>query len=648
MSDTSVIGSRFLKAAALLLCSACFVSAQEKAQPSPGAQSAEASNVVFKSVVNRVILDVVVTDSEGKPVHGLTRQDFSVGEDSSPQKVLSFDVHDLDSVDPHDLESAPEFTKAASLPPNTLVNAPRALEHGPLNVLLLDLVNTETGDQAYARRQLLQFISSKPKGTRFAIFVLSDGLHLVQGFTDDEKRLSQVLDPAHPSPHLPRVFLYQNNYGRGEIGMMVSVFTFISRFLDGLPGRKNLIWFSGEFPIQLFPHDGDELNYRDEAKVALDTMARGQVAVYPVDIRTVMVNNPHAPAGSTGTGGVPYDFHDGGAPEPSPDLSPGAVSPAASSGGMQLQPTGVSFSNVAQTGGAEGYSLIANSYMVQDEIARTTGGRAFHGDNGLKDVLAEAVEDGSNYYTLTYAPSNQHYNGALRNIQVELDKKGYHLSYRRAYYAYDPNVPLLEKEKEKGKEKDKNHRAGDSSEPPRKLGDSLYANMQHGAPLVHEIFFRAHLRTLGPPAQATSAQMSNLVEQPAFFQVRRKSHSSTPLLSIQLQPYLIDYSFTASPLKPGSAAHSLLPPKVEVAVAAYDENGRMLNASVETSSPSEPVNAADPDHIFRVQQQIDVPVNAKSIRVAMRDISTDRIGAMEVNLPLAPEAEAQATGPAQP
>jgi len=646
MSDTLAIRTQLLLAAVLLLWSPCSVFAQEQARPSPPSQPAR--DVVFKSVVNRVILDVVVTDAQGKPVHGLTRPDFSVVEDNNPQKILSFDVHDLASADPHDLDSAPEFPKVASLPPNTLVNAPRALEHGPLNVLLLDLVNTETGDQAYARQQLLQFISSKPQGTRFAIFVLSDGLHLVQGFTDDEKRLSEVLDPAHPSPHLPRVFLYQNNYGRGEIGMMVSVFTFISRFLDGLPGRKNLIWFSGEFPIQLFPHDGDDLNYSDEAKVALDTMARGQVAVYPVDIRTVMVNNPHAPAGSTGTGGVPYDFHDGGAPEPSPDLSPGAVSPAASSGGMQLQPTGVSFSNPAQTGGAEGYSLIANSYMVQDEIARTTGGRAFHGDNGLKDVIEEAVEDGSNYYTLTYAPSNQHYNGALRSIQVELDKEGYHLSYRRAYYAYDPNIPLLEKEKEKEKGKDKNRRASDSSQLPRKLGDSLFANMQHGAPLVHEIFFRAHIRTLGPPAQATAAQMSSLVEQPAFFQVRRKNRSASPLLSIQLQPYLIDYSFMANPLQPASAGHSLLPPKVEVAVAAYDENGRMLNASVETSSPTEPVGAEEADHIYRVQQQIDVPVNAKSIRIAMRDISTDRIGAMEVDLPLAPEAQAQATTPAQP
>ena len=60
---------------------------------------------MFRSVVNRVILDVVVTDSTGKPVRGLSRRDFAVMEDNVPQRVLSFDVHDLD-------------TASESLPPN--------------------------------------------------------------------------------------------------------------------------------------------------------------------------------------------------------------------------------------------------------------------------------------------------------------------------------------------------------------------------------------------------------------------------------------------------------------------------------------------------------------------------------------------------
>jgi hypothetical protein len=49
--------------------------------------------------------------------------------------------------------------------------------------------------------------------------------------------------------------------------------------------------------------------------------------------------------------------------------------------------------------------------------------------------------------------------------------------------------------------------------------------------------------------------------------------------------------------------------------------------------------------MYRAQQQIDVPVSATSIRLAVRDVSTDRIGAMEVALPLSAVAQAQAAAP---
>lgn len=597
--------------ALLLLCLNFFA----QTQSSQAVQKPEPSDLVFKSVVNRVILDVVVTDSQGRPVHGLTQQDFSVTEDDKSQQILSFDVHDL--------ESASDFAKLPPLPANTFVNAPTEPEHGPLYVLLLDLVNTNTEDEAYARQQLLKFIAGRPAGTRFAIFALSDGLHLVQGFTDDQKLLYSTLDPSHPRVHIPRIFLYQRNYGRGDVGMMVSVFSSISRFLDGLPGRKNLIWFSGDFPLQLFPDDSDVVSYRDEVKAALDTMARSQVAIYPIDVRGVAVDSPRAPGGNTGGGGVTSDARTGRSAEPASDST---------------QTTGSSFSNVAQLSGGLGYSLLPHSYMIQDEIARTTGGRAFHSNNGLKDLLDDAVQDGANYYTLTYAPSNRAYNGALRHIQVELGKRGYQLSYRRSYYGYDPAAPVVENEKIAAV-------SNSSGKPVRKLGDSLFANMQHGAPLAHQLFFRAHIHALGTPAMATPLQMSNLEEQPAYFRERRKNRPLKPLSPVQIQQYAIDYTFMAAAPKVAMPGQPIKPPMLEVAVAAFDGDGQMLNGLVETSAPATPSNAATQNSqgIYRVQQELDVPLSAASIRVAVRDVLTDHIGVMEIPLPLAPEMQTQAT-----
>ena len=114
--------SLLLTALARLLLAQQMV-AQQTPQSVPAGQRPR-SDIVFKSVVNRVILDVVVTDSLGKPVHDLTQQDFSVSEDGQNQPILSFDVHDL--------EAATEFPKLPPLPANTFVNVPSAPERGPL------------------------------------------------------------------------------------------------------------------------------------------------------------------------------------------------------------------------------------------------------------------------------------------------------------------------------------------------------------------------------------------------------------------------------------------------------------------------------------------------------------------------------------
>ena len=239
---------------------------------------------VFKSTVRRVAVDVVVRGSDGKPVRGLNSKDFSVFEDGKPQPIVSFDVYEFDK------PSISRPTDAPALPSNTFVNIPAAPERGPLYVFLYDMVNMEVEDQIPARQQILKFIDSKPAGTRFAIWVNSDELSLVQGFTSDKKLLYAALDPEHPVPHVPRSFLLSRNYGKGDTLSTMSVLTHIAAFLNGLPGRKNLIWMAGLFPVTLYPTPGDPQDLRDDIKRELDELTRAQVAVYPVNIRGVVAN----------------------------------------------------------------------------------------------------------------------------------------------------------------------------------------------------------------------------------------------------------------------------------------------------------------------------------------------------------------------
>ena len=580
-------------------------------------QDREAPTTTLRTTVRRVIVDVVVTDSKGKPVPGLKASDFSLSEDGQPQRALSFDTHGFSD----GMDYTPKPLPPG--PPNTFINLPSSPERGPLNVLLLDLVNTDPDDQIFARKQLLRFIEEKPAGARFAIFVFSDGLHLVQGFTSDKQQLVAAADPAHPHPHIPMVFLLGNNFGQGDPKTMQEVFAFIARYLDGLPGRKNLMWISGGFPLALFASDDEVESYQAKTRQMLDMMAQDQIAVYPVDARGVVVEETYAPPGATSAegGGINVDSRSARA--------------AGSTGGRAGYGTAAAG---AERSGV-GFSQLNASYGVAREVADITGGHAFVSTNDMHDALLAATEDGASYYTLSYAPSNANYNGKLRRIQVTVGDKSYHLAYRRAYYGTDPEH-------------------GPDGDPPASLvatsldkpevrqpGDSLSANMEHGAPIAHQLVFGAHVHALGGPRLGTPEQMAGLAQLQAFSGKRGKRERPRQLKPEMLEPLAIDYAVIARQFAGGGLA-----PSIEVAVAAYDADGRILNASV--SQTVEPTEAAAPGapgqkSVYRIKQVLDVPVDAVSLRMAMRDIRTDRIGALEVKLPLAPETQAASGSPAQ-
>ncbi len=551
------------------------------AQEGSTSSKEQRQNLTFKTSVRRVIVDVVVTDSTGKPVPGLTQRDFSLAEDGKPQKMLSFDVHNL--------ESTQEFPPVPLLPPNTFVNIPTAPERGPLYVLLLDLLNTSTlEDQMYGRQQLLKFIKDKPSGTRFAVFVLSRGLRLVRGFTADKDQLYAAVDPGHPSHAVPRVFLYSANYGAGDPLVMVQVFTFLSHYLEDLPGRKNVIWFSGGFPFMVYAGDEDPRDMREDIKNAINGMVKAQIAVYPVHVAGVPVFlPPQAPLGSV------------------PGPHPGVV------------------------------NALYGTYMSQADIAQATGGTPYFSRNDVSVALQESTQLGGNFYTLTYSSSNLKYDGRPRGIAVKLSNKRYHAAYRRFYYGDDSDTPAAPPPK------NVEARAPQDA-APHPPEDSLSANMKYGAPMAHEIYFRVHLSPHGTPTLATTEQMENLADQPAYFRVRRKSKPEKPLPPVELQKYVIDYTLSTQ-ARSDSAARGVLPPVLEMAAAAYNADGQMLNGVVQETARPDPGSKTDTNSkgMVRVEQEIDVPVSAVCIRVAVRDISSDRIGAMEVALPLAPEPENQ-------
>lgn len=574
--------------------------------PTPQSATVPSDVPTFRSTVRRVIVDVVVRDSDHRAVHGLTARDFTITEDGQPQNVLSFDVHDFDT------PSISLPANAPHLPVNQFVNIPAIPEHGPLYVILYDMVNTEIADQPDARRQVMNFIKKIPAGARFALFVHSDTLALVQGFTDDKSLLYAALDPQHPRPHVPMVFMMGKNLGFGDPASTMNILTQVTTFLEGIPGHKNLIWLAGTFPLALAPRKEDPREYQDDIRAEINVLTRAEVAVYPINVSGVPVNPPGQLTGARPNGGNANVVDQPGAP-------PGGVS----SQGFSTNPDST---GVIQATRAESFGDSAiTDYMVQKGVSEATGGQAFWSTNDVTGALEEVTEVDGNYYSLTYSPTNKNEDGKRRSIRVSLDKKDDKLAYRRFYYtgAY-------------GQEKMSKQQTGSASQPSAAAeADALQPNMKHGAPMMHDLLFRTHIRPDGVSAKATPEQMADLATQPAYAMQKKDK----PLAPVDLQKYLVDYFVTDNALKAPNAK----PADFEFAAAAYDSESRMLNSSLSNANGDSNPDASKTG-VFRARLEFSVPAGASSIRIGVRDKHTNRVGTLEVQLPLAPEAPSPTPG----
>ena len=141
--------------------------------------------------------------------------------------------------------------------------------------------------------------------------------------------------------------------------------------------------------------------------------------------------------------------------------------------------------------------------------------------------------------------------------------------------------------------------------------------------MVHQLLFRAAFHTVSPAAKATQEQLAKLAQS-------LDGHATEAAKSrrdLKLQTYQIDYTIAARY------------PLLEIAAAAYDEEGKILNAAIQRVIEEGSLfpEVKEGGAIYRVQQTFDVPVNASTVRVAVRDVATDNIGALEIKLPLSPD-----------
>jgi VWFA-related protein len=388
---------------------------------------AEVPTITIRTSTRLVVVDVVVTDKNGQPITGLKPEDFTVEENGKKQKIAIFTPPGANQAGPQPpppgiLSNHPEFLKPAGVP----------------TVLVLDAANSSFKDQAYGRTQMLKYaLEQNQAGKPIAVMTLTDQLRVLQNFTTDPKILIAAINSLHPEspilqagapvPTLAADSGLASSSAQAIVAAQAEVAGFrnvvaaynlerrmaitlqalqdLTRMLSGFSGRKNVVWLTADFPLDLIPGDRDVSN----AELAAELPSLRQ--------RSVSSNA----AGSTFAEQRLLLV---------PEIKQAEA--ALASSGIAIYP--VDMRGIMTSG------IDVNTTFALQDLAAETGGKAYTNQNEIKEGIALAVSDENASYSIGYYPENKKWDGKFRTIKVRLDRGDTEIRYRKGYFALDPTV----------------------------------------------------------------------------------------------------------------------------------------------------------------------------------------------------------------
>jgi len=530
-----------------------------------------------------VVLDVVVTDGKGHVVHGLTKSDFHLVEDGAPQTLDSFHEHTFTAA------NAPPIPK---LPTNVFTNYVPTGNAEAYTVILIDAANNSPQVQAYVRSQLIDFMKTIPAGNPVAIFQLeSTGMRLVQGFSSDPAVLLAAVESKRERVEIPLIGIGQRGYAPHQFRQdnLNQGLKSMGLYLAEFPGRKNLIWFSGSIPRTYWWDGGldspfpDAEDFTEELSKATDALTLSRVAVYPIDARGLETDpafsaaNRRAPSINSSMNFATRRFYD---------------------------------------------------HSDIEDVADRTGGKAFYNTNGLKQAVGEAIESGSNFYTIAYTPTNKKWDGSYRNIKIETTQSGLKLEYRHGYYAL-PETPQQSRRAAA-------LRRIAASKPGTTTTQSSYRAAQIGAGLRSSFVDAMQLGAIPPTEILFDASISPGAG------TRKLDKDATPQPGQDLPPdlrkkslrnYNVLYAVDSHTLPFTQTPDGIHHGAFEFVTLVFDEHGVLVNSIMSNIQMN--LTPTTYDEIlkrgFGTKQLIAVPAKGDYFfRFGVHDTVSDRMGAMEV------------------
>jgi VWFA-related protein len=416
--------------AALSSCFVLFASAKDKEKD----KDKDSAEVKFTARAELVLIPTLVTDKSGNHISGLTKEDFAVFENGAPQPIATFEEIKSDPTRLSRPRNPGEFSNAVA----------GEISNRRITLMVLDLLNTRFVDQAYARRDLLKYLTqSVDQREPTALYTLTrSGIHIVHDFTTDPRVLVAALhkvkgdttqtvdspedvealtgsaspdgsagvDPGAVQTEAQRLqtmmedseLNFQSFEQRLAITYTLEAMQQVALSLGGFPGRKSLIWAGGGFPfsvsdntMQLAPAGRDSLvDVLPLYEHTWQLLNDAQIALYPVDVKGLSVVT--TPGASVRNPGTNYSRN-------------------------------MSWRNL-------------DTQATLETFASMTGGRAYFNSNDLAKGFRNAVADSSQYYMLGYYLDRSRTKSGWRKLSVKVKRDHTEVRARSGFFVTNTTV----------------------------------------------------------------------------------------------------------------------------------------------------------------------------------------------------------------
>jgi len=394
------------------------------------AQSPNPPRVTFSTTTNVVVVDVRVTDANGRPVTSLSKDDFIIFEDNKQQNLLSCDLQQLETkalpaatpeLKTRDTAAPPAPPKPATAPANT--DPDTKYRDRRLIVMLFDLSSMQPPEQIRAVEAATKFVNTQlTRSDMVSLMTFGVTLKTVQEFTDDRDLLLAAIHRVHIGDSSEQAGLAdtgadaedqsgsfvadETEFNIFNTDLKLAALEDAARRLAPYPEKKALVYISAGV-------DKTGVDNQSQLRATVNEAVRANVAFYPIDARGLVAQVPGGDASQAGAVGT--------------NLYRGAAQ-----------------------------ASLRNSLHDQQEtlatLAADTGGKALLDSNDLTLGMTQVQKDIESYYILTYASTNAAEDGRYRRIQVKLAPRvtltKAKLDFRKGYFAPTTFARMSEANKE--------------------------------------------------------------------------------------------------------------------------------------------------------------------------------------------------------